>query len=143
MTERKTKYRFDAKTKRLFVNGNYVHLPGVLLEFLFWLSFTVEHTDYLPPHEKIKNMPIHCLRKRLGKYIGSSNAKELVECISGYGYRFNPGLLERGILIILHPPRKDVVGMSFNHFDIDNYPPYNRKTGGYHKPEEDKDDDEP
>ena len=136
------KYKFNAKTKRLFVNGEYIHLPGVLLEFLVWLSFTVEHTDYLPPHEEIKNMPIHGLRKRLGKYIGSSNAKELVECISGYGYRFNPDLLERGNLIVLHQPKKGVSGMG-NYVDIDHYAPYNQKTGGYHEPqEEDKEEDE-
>jgi len=142
MTLKNPKYRFNAKTKRLFVNGDYVHLPGVLLDFLFWLSCTVEHTPFLPPDEKIKGKAIPDLRKRLGKYIGPANAKELVECISGYGYRFNPGLLEKRILIVLHQPKKGVSGMG-NYVDIDRYAPYNQKTGGYHEPEEeDKDEDE-
>jgi len=146
MMLKNSNYRFNAQTKRLFVNGEYIHLPGVLLEFLFWLSFTVEHTDFLSPQQKIKGKPVSDLRKRLGKYIGSSYAKELVECISGYGYRFNPALLGKGFLVIENMPKKDVPGMGLNYFDIDGYKPYKHKTGGYHEPEDEggtHDDDEP
>jgi len=112
------------------------------LDFLFWLTFTVEHTDFLPPRHKICGKPVYSLRKRLGKYIGPDNASELVECISGgYGYRFNPDLIERGLLTIVHMPKKAVPGMGF-YVDIDDYLPYNPKTGSYHEPEDDDDDEE-
>ena len=134
MVEKKAKYYFNAKTWQLYIDAEYFPLPGILSEFLFYLTYTIDQIPFLSADEVIKGKRLSILRKRLGKKIGSSKSKELIENLSGYGYRLNPELLNKGLLKIVGKPSNEFPSLQ-SSLDIEDYQPYQRNTGGYHEPE--------
>lgn len=138
MALKNVKYRFNAQTWTFYLDSEYVPLPGVLLEFLFYLSYTVDLLPFLPTDQRVCERTPTELRKSLGRHIGPQNANELIECISNYGYRFNPALVSKGLLAVENKPRADNSIHDIRYTSIDELRPFPKKNGGYHSSEKDE-----